>query len=117
MVEMLKTKIQIPPSSKLGELLERCLFAGKLFLKAVELHHTDVSQDLLKFSMQAIFRLFHYNLSFEYPDPDFLEDGSRLVAKLAKKYPELNEVLKLNYDLATISEEELAEGLQNIKVS
>ncbi len=113
----MKIKIQNPPHSKLGELLEKCLVAGKFFLKAVELHHDDASQNLLEFSMQAIFRLFHYNLSFEYPDPDFLEDGSRLIASMAKMYPELNEVLKLKCDLATISEEELAEGLQNIQVS
>jgi hypothetical protein len=117
---MLRIKIRNSLNSKLEELLEKTLIAGKLFLNAVELHHTDLAGDLLEFSFITIFHLFTCIMSLDNPDPVFVRDGSRLIAKLAKKYPEFGDALKLGFNLncnvAMISEQDLAQLIRNIEL-
>jgi hypothetical protein len=128
MVEMLKIKIQenlkkiiefnlpnsLNPNSKFGDLLDRCYVAGKRFLKTVERHHPIVSPGLREYLLIVSFRLFHCNLRFNCRDPDIFEGGARLIARLAKKYPEMNDILKLDLEM---SEEEIVQVLQTIQVT
>ncbi len=121
MLKQLELKLTNSLHSKVEELLEKCVFAGNLFLMTVDIHHQDADPYMLKMAFINILRVFEHNKSLyrSDPDPDLVRNGARLIAKLAKKYPKFGEDLKkyykMNCNVTMINEQELVQLIQNIE--
>jgi hypothetical protein len=119
MIDMINIKIWNSLASKLEDLLHKFMSDGYKFFESMEKHFNDVHGDTQQSSFEVLLTVVRYNGKYFYtPQTHILRRGSALIAKLAKKDPKLADQLKgafkLECNIATIGEEQLAQLIMNL---
>jgi hypothetical protein len=122
MVQLLKLKVKnFLWDSKLVEIKDQCIFAGKLFVKTVDLHHAKMDFKNQSESFQMILELYKSHKLYykDHRDPDLVHGCSRLIAKLVKTNASLGALLTSTYELKSnwkkMSEQKLAKWVGNLE--
>lgn len=118
-MEIVAIKVYRGVPSKLAETLDQFMTEGFKFLDSIESHFDGVDHHWQKSSFQILLYLCKYNGKYyRVPHAHIMRKGLALIARLAKKYPEYSDILKveygLNYDVAMIDEKQLTQLIADL---